>query len=115
MPVPVRDHWLWPTSTSEGLRCTEQAAPAGNNTWSNDGKVLVTLQLLIAVSLHRSIELLLLCKIMVNLLTRRNSELLGLGAGAINASHVEHVQCSMSGVILAAISLKQEVERTQEE
>lgn len=40
---------------------------------------------------------------------------MGLGAGAINASHVEHVQCSMSGVILAAISLKQEVERTQEE
>lgn len=67
VPVPVRVHWLWPTSTSEGLRCTEQAAPAGNNTWSNDGKVLVTLQLLIAVSLHRSIELLLLCKIMVNL------------------------------------------------
>lgn len=41
---------------------------------------------------------------MVNLLTRRNSELLGLGAGVINASHAEHVQWYriMIGAILPA-------------
>lgn len=104
VPVPVRAHWLSPASTSEGQRCTEQATPAEDNTQSNEGKVLFTLQWLITVSLHWSIELLLFCKIMVNLLTRRNSELLGLGAGVINVSHAEHVQCHkfMIGAILAA-------------